>query len=201
MTNLPSLPPVTDDDVMAYLSAFDANPTGYGPVRAVDARVGLNAYRSRLIANGHATEPTAPAALVVLPTVDEIADVLRTSWSQVHSTVAALHRTYAENVLDLLESRVPHWVKIEPGTLVKAGTRYRTEGKDWAWETSQETDWTPYAAASGTMRTYIDPRTVPAEPEDPGLAVVRDWMADAPTADDDDARDLLARIDAARADS
>ena len=50
---------------------------------------------------------------------------------------------------------------------------------------------------------YVDPRTVPAEPEDPAVAVVVEWLAvcgpiDAGT---DDARDLLARIDAARSDA
>ncbi len=69
------------------------------------------------------------------------------------------------------------------------------------WTLGQDED--PYAMRSRSSRYYLDPRTVPAEPEDPALAVVREWLKvcgpiDAGT---EDARDLLARIDAARSDA
>jgi len=111
---------------------------------------------------------------------------------------------------------VPHWVPVEPGTAVEAETHYRIEWDDveslatrcTASERRSSHDFTPSPTDPG--RYFIDPRTIPAEPEDPGVAVVVKWLgegldldgiadamqADAATARD--ARDLLARIDAAR---
>ena len=152
-----------------------------------------------LIADGRATEPTEPAPLVVLPTVDEIADVLGSAylaWSD-NNDKASIHRAYAAAVLDLFAARVPHWVRIEPGTLVKAGTRMREVTKRGnVEEWTSKTEWTP---RNGEF--YVDPRTIPAEPVDPALAVVIECLEESePETREADARRLLVLIDAARAD-
>ena len=107
--------------------------------------------------------------------------------------------TSSRAILDLIAARLPVWQSVEPGTVIKAGTRVRR----------------PYLTDSGAVEHIlptdtpandgwcIDPRTVPAEPVDPRVAVVGEWLdsigSEEHTADD--ARDLLARLDAVRADA
>ena len=143
----------------------------------------------------NATQPQ-PAA-VVLPTVDEVADVLRSGDG------LRFYSDSARDILDLIATRLPVWQPVEPGTVIKAGTAYRI---DWEpgryncyppleYDITLSTDW-------GDGRTCsIGPRTVPAEPAepvDPRVAVVGEWLdsigSEEHTADD--ARDLLARLDA-----
>ena len=135
-----------------------------------------------------------PAA-VVLPTVKEV----RTAIIMAEHDGGWIEHTVARAVLDLIAARMPVWQPIAPGTVIKAGTRVRR----------------PYLTDSGAVEHIlptdtpandgwcIDPRTVPAEPADPRVAVVGEWLdsigSEEHTADD--ARDLLARLDAVRADA
>ena len=94
-----------------------------------------------------------PAA-VVLPTVDELVDIIKEG---------GFYRDTARAVLGLIAARMPVWQPIAPGTVIKAGTRVRR----------------PYLTDSGAVEHIlpadtpandgwcIDPRTVPAEPVDP----------------------------------
>ena len=142
-------------------------------------------------------ENPAPA---VLPTVDEVADAVVQStrdegWS---------YRTVAQAALDLIAARVPVWVPVEPGTVIKPGTRWRFEsGEGATLRVEEETAAIPYTCRPSSARYYIDPRTVPAEPEDPRVAVVAEWWREfsADAALDEvlpasSSRDLLARLDA-----
>ena len=100
----------------------------------------------------NATQPQ-PAA-VVLPTVDEVADVLRSGDG------LRFYSDSARDILDLIATRLPVWQPVEPGTVIKAGTRVRR----------------PYLTDSGAVEHIlptdtpandgwcIDPRTVPVEP-------------------------------------
>ena len=109
----------------------------------------------------NATQPQ-PAA-VVLPTVDEVADVLRSGDG------LRFYSDSARDILDLIATRLPVWQPVEPGTVIKAGTAYRI---DWEpgryncyppleYDITLSTDW-------GDGRTCsIDLRTVPVEPVDP----------------------------------
>ena len=132
--------------------------------------------------------PQPKPAAVVLPTVEEVTDIIK---------AGGFYSDTARAVLDLIAARLPVWKPVEPGTVVKAGTRVREIWSDGdATEYSAGADFTP----SGSHVFFIDPRTVPAEPEDPRVAVVLDWYlsSEAPGTDTD-ARDLLARLDAVRA--
>ena len=191
MTNHTNLPPVTDDDVAAVRARW------HGVLKSA-----LDAYRARLIAHLDATVPE-PAPLVVLPTVDEIAQAIVADCLKGDPvTGEGWHVTAARAVLDLLESRVPHWVRIEPGTDVKAGTHlllFKPSGEYACVIAAQDSELSP-DPNGGTW--YVDPRTIPAEPEDPALAVIIEWMDTPPLGNDAaDASDLLTRIDAARADA
>ena len=96
-------------------------------------------------------------APIVLPTVDEVADVLRSGDG------LRFYSDSARDILDLIATRLPVWQPVEPGTVIKAGTRVRR----------------PYLTDSGAVEHIlptdtpandgwcIDPRTVPAEPVDP----------------------------------
>ena len=61
------------------------------------------------------TERTA----IVLPTVDEVADVLRSGDG------LRLYSDGARDILDLIATCLPVWQPVEPGTVIKAGTRVR----------------------------------------------------------------------------
>ena len=139
--------------------------------------------------------PASAAAPVVLPTVGEVREAI------IAGTKLGgwMPHTAAQAILDLIAARLPVWQPVEPGTVIKAGTRVRR----------------PYLTDSGAVEHIlptdipandgwcIDPRTVPAEPVDPRVAVVGEWLdsigSEEHTADD--ARDLLARLDAVRADA
>ena len=141
-----------------------------------------------------------PPAAVVLPTVDEVVDIIKEG---------GFYSDTARAVLGLIAERVPVWQPIEPGD-IRPGMRVRyvtgdgTEGhftvervddagrfyfkKGYAWAGMSDHAW------------YVDPRTVPAEPEDPRVAVVEEWLARETNGSDwAPVTDLLARIDAVRA--
>jgi len=97
---------------------------------------------------------------IVLPSLDEVREVLRQSEGRFLTDAA-------QAVLDLIASRVPVWVPVEPGAVVKAGTLVREE---YGRKVLRAEEWVPdrdFAAAAGHL--FIDPRTVPHEPEDPRI--------------------------------
>ena len=130
---------------------------------------------------------------IVLPSVEDASRRIREAWAEKigNSTDIA-----AQAVLDLIASRVPVWVPIEPGTVVKAGTRVREDWDDQITEWILGQDEDLYTSRSRSPRYWLDPRTVPAEPEDPRVAVVVGYFLTS----DENARDLLARLDALEAD-
>ena len=106
--------------------------------------------------------PASAAAPVVLPTVGEVREAI------IAGTKLGgwMPHTAAQAVLDLIASRVRHWVPVEPGTLIKAGTHYRIEcgdgrANEYVASFDRKTD--------ESVPVYIDPATVPAEPEDPRI--------------------------------
>ena len=141
--------------------------------------------------------PQPQPAAVVLPTVDEVADVLRSGDG------LRFYSDSARDILDLVAAHLPVWQPVEPGTVIKAGTRWRCEsGEGATLRVEEETAATPYTCRPSACRYFIDPRTVPAEPEDPRVAVVAKAMSDA--LDDNgvttcdwtaEARDILAKLD------
>lgn len=149
----------------------------------------------------HAPREAAP---LHLPDVDTVARAVYESddalpeWDDEREGVKDAYRAYARAALDLIAERVPVWKRVEPGTLIKAGTRFRVESPSGlGTERVASYDRT----VDDSAPVFIDPRTVPAEPEDPRLAVVVEWSNE-PAADtrEEAARDLLARLDALEAD-
>ena len=102
---------------------------------------------------------------VVLPTVKEVREAI------IAGTKLGgwMPHTAAQAVLDLIASRVRHWVPVEPGTVIKAGTRLREDWDDQITEWTLGEDQDPYQNRGRQHRYYIDPATVPAEPEDPRI--------------------------------
>ena len=150
--------------------------------------------------------PASAAAPVVLPTAKEVREAI------IAGTKLGgwMPHTAAQAVLDLIASRVRHWVPVEPGTLIKAGTHYRIEccdgrANEYVASCDRKTD--------ESVPVYIDPATVPAEPEDPRVELLAEELEAAsgccfdswPCSEADrwyrDARLILARLDAVRADA
>ena len=135
-------------------------------------------------------------APIVLPSVDEVVDIIKDG---------GFYSDTARTILDLIAARLPVWQPVEPGTVIKARTRVREDwdGQITEWTLGQDED--PYASRSRSSRYWLDPRTVPAEPVDPRVAVVSDWWKQ--TLRGSTAKpgprfsDLLARLDAMRADA
>ena len=113
----------------------------------------------------------------ILPTREQVARVLFAStygddgkqWDEVTGVRHDFYLDDADAVLALLSP----WRPVEPGTTIKAGTRYRVEDGAWAEEILARNDW---ITTSGE-RVYIDPRTVPAEP-DPRVKAVAQVLAE-----------------------
>ena len=106
--------------------------------------------------------PASAAAPVVLPTVKEVREAIIAA----ERDGGWIEHTVARAVLDLIASRVRHWVPVEPGTVIKAGTRLREDWDDQITEWTLGEDQDPYQNRGRQHRYYIDPATVPAEPED-----------------------------------
>ena len=104
---------------------------------------------------------------VRLPTVEEARQAIADRYEAAGGYNAGDYWDwYASIVLDLVASRVRHWVPVEPGTLIKAGTHYRIEcgdgrANEYVASCDRKTD--------ESVPVYIDPATVPAEPEDPRI--------------------------------
>ena len=136
-----------------------------------------------------------PAA-VVLPTVGEVVDIIKEG---------GFYSDTARDILDLIAARLPVWQPIAPGTVIKTETRVRENRNDHITEWALGQDEDPYASRSRSSRYWLDPRTVPAEPVDPRVAVVSDWWEQ--TLRGSTAKpgprfsDLLARLDAVRDDA
>ena len=148
-----------------------------------------------------------PAA-VVLPTVGEVVDIIKDG---------GFYSDTARIILGLIAARLPVWQPVELGTVIKAGTVTRIEWDDRdAHEEVTRSDYTH--CQTDLARFYLDPRTVPAEPAepvDPRVELVAEELHNHGGCEEtwprcsvstvesyrNDARDLLARLDAARADS
>lgn len=123
------------------------------------------------------TDPRLPHDPWILPTREQVARALFAStygddgeqWDEVTGVRHDFYLDDADAVLALLSP----WRQIEPGTTIKAGTRYRIEDGAWAEEILARNDW---ITTSGE-RVYIDPRTVPAEP-DPRVKAVAQVLAE-----------------------
>ena len=142
-----------------------------------------------------AAELLTTSTMIVLPTVEEASEVVSIAAHQGGS-----YTDYAKAVLDLIASRVRHWVRVEPRSLIKKGTHVRHARHVHATGTYYSVEFiTMFDIHTGhgqEDRWYI-PATVPAEPEDPAVAVVMEWYRST-TADHDGITELLARIDAVR---
>ena len=99
---------------------------------------------------------------IVLPSVEDVMQAICCmDYEGVLDGPTGVHRNMAQAALDLVASRVPVWVPVEPGTVVKKGTRYRVE---YPWETVGEYTASQDFRVSGSGgRTLIDTATVPVD--------------------------------------
>ena len=132
---------------------------------------------------------------IVLPNIEQMVSQLMGS-TVLHGISMQQWESLGQAALDLISARLPVWQPVEPGTVIKAGTRVREDWDDQITEWTLGEDEDPYASRSRSSRYWLDPRTVPAEPEDPRVAVVVGYFLTS----DENARDLLARLDALEAD-
>lgn len=168
---------------------------------------GRTHHRHYLTAADKATELlTTQPEPVVLPTVKEVREAI------IAGTKLGgwMPHTAAQAVLDLIAARLPVWQPVEPGTVIKAGTRVRRPclTNSGAVEHILPTD---IPANDGWC---IDPRTVPVEPVDPRAELLAEELHNHGGCEEvwpscsvstvehyrNDARDLLARLDAVRDD-
>ena len=115
----------------------------------------------------------------ILPTREQVARVLFAStygddgeqWDEVSGVRRAFYLDDADAALALLSP----WQRVETGTTIKAGTRYRIEDESGGcYERTSVNDW---KVNNRPSRVYVDPRTVPAEP-DPRVKVVAQVLAE-----------------------
>ena len=97
------------------------------------------------------------------PDVDTVARTIyesdsNTNWDGASEGVKDSHRRNAQAALDLIAAHQPVWKRVEPGTLIKEGTRYRRAcADDSSYERIASSDF-----LTGDGDISIDPRTVPA---------------------------------------
>ena len=105
-----------------------------------------------------ASLPAAEPAPVVLPDREAIVEAI---WGK----PGVPRGEAADAVLALLAGTVTPWQPVAPGTVIKAGTRVREE-----WGGGQATEWVATDDCSADRsdahpRVFVDPRTVPADPD------------------------------------
>ena len=108
----------------------------------------------------YAPRATAP---LHLPDVDTVARKIYESeydmpWDDRHERVKDAYRRNARDVLDLIAAHQPVWKQVEPGTPIKAGTRYRRVCADGS--TYERTAADDFLNNNGAI--FIDQRTIPA---------------------------------------
>ena len=115
----------------------------------------------------------------ILPTREQVARALFAStygddgeqWDEATGVRRDSYLDDADAVLALLSP----WRPVEPGTTIKAGTRYRIEDEyGGRYERTSQNDW---KVNNRPNRVYVDPRTVPAEP-DPRVKAVAQVLAE-----------------------
>ena len=155
---LPTLTPCPKPDCRAPIAHYHGDSSGdiYACTASLNGRPCPHGQDSPC----YAPRETAP---LHLPDVDTVARVIYesdgygTSWATQSDSVKDAYRRNARAVLDLIAAHQPVWQRVEPGTLIKAGTRYRRVCAD---DSSYE------RIAAGDFLTgdgySIDTRTIPA---------------------------------------
>lgn len=189
---LPTLTPCPKPDCRAPIAHYHGDSSG-------DIYACTASLNGRPCPHGQDSPCYAPRATAPLhqPDVDTVARAIYESdciipWGGRDDSVKDEYRRNARDVLDLIAAHQPVWVEVPKGTLIKAGTRWRRESEGYAQERIAAGDF-----LSGYGAYSIDARTIPAEPEDPRVAVVLEFLDQTePGTHERDARELLARIDA-----
>ena len=155
---LPTLSPCPKPDCKAQVTHYHGASSGdlYACTSALNGRPCPHDQDDPC----YAPRETAP---LHLPDVDAVARVIYesargTNWDDEDDFVKDAYRVHARAVLDLIAAHQPVWKRVEPGTLIKEGTRYRRETPNGSfWERAAVGDF-----LSGDGAFSIDPRTVPA---------------------------------------
>lgn len=112
---------------------------------------------------------------IVLPNIEQMVSQLMGS-TVLHGISMQQWESLGQAALDLIASRVPVWVPIEPGTVVKAGTMYRVAYDAEITKAVERVAVSDFCASDGFC---IDPRTVPVDdPLSPAVAAFKEaWHA------------------------
>ena len=158
---LPTLSPCPKPDCKAPITHYHGDSSGdiYACTATLNGRPCPHGQDSPC----YAPRETAP---LHLPDVDTVARAIyegniypTASWATQSEGVKDSYRANARDVLDLIAAHQPVWHRVEPGTLIKAGTRYRRE-------TLNGSTWEERIAAgnflAGDGNISIDRRTIPA---------------------------------------
>ena len=154
-----------DGAIIACLAVVNGEPCPHE-----DARIPCYAPRVQ-------PQPERP---LNLPDVDTVARVIHesdgyptTNWANRSESAKNDYRANARAVLDLIANRQPVWKRLEPGTNVEKGQRYRIEFADeYASERVSVACWT----VPDNRDTYYVLRTVPA-PETKE-SIIREFAAE-----------------------
>ena len=157
MTTLPSLTSCPKPDCRAPITHYHGDSSGdiYACTAALNGRPCPHGQDSPC----YAPRETAP---LHLPDVDAVARKIRETceWEKAEFddlNDAPLPEAIARDVLDLIAAHQPVWQRVEPGTLIKAGTRYRRVCADGStYERIAESDFISRGVIS------IDRRSIPA---------------------------------------
>lgn len=159
MTTLPTLSPCPKPDCKAPITHYHGASSGdlYACTPA------LNGRPCNCCDPCYAPRETSP---LHLPDVDAVARVIYeiddidygTNWATQSEGVKDGYRRNVRTVLDLIAAHQPVWKCVEPGTLIKAGTRYRRETLNGSFlERIAAGDF-----LTGDGNISIDSRTAPA---------------------------------------
>ena len=155
--NIPTLTPCPKPDCRTPVTHYHGDSSGdiYACTASLNGRPCPHGQDSPC----YAPRETAP---LHLPDVDTVARAIYesargTNWDDEDDFVKDAYRVHARAVLDLIAAHQPVWHRVEPGTLIKAGTRYRRVcADDSSYERIAESDFLSRGIIS------IDQRTIPA---------------------------------------
>ena len=196
---MPDLPTIPDSIYAAAIHAYSHEYPRIGSHRA-RMEAALNAVWPDLHALAVASLPAAVPAPGVLPDRGAIARTIWEASRQPEGTISATNRA-ADAVLSLLAETITPWKRVEPDTVIKAGTLHRIE---WdpigdAVTSIERTNTYDITIPTDPCRFYIDPRTVPADPDADLVGIIAAALSD--TLDGEmtcdwtaEARDMLAAI-------
>ena len=160
MTTLPNLTPCPKPDCRAPITHYHGASSGdlYACTSALNGRPCPHDQDDPCYAPRETSPLHQPDVDTVARKIYESDGSPTTSWATRSDSAKDEYRRNARAVLDLIAAHQPVWKRVETGTLIKEGTRYRRETLNGSfWERIAAGDF-----LTGGGIYSIDPRTIPA---------------------------------------